>query len=172
MPQINYLISNHKLAAIISYAARPFAPKQSDLDNWRVGQIKLAMNWIQTAVIESEKCSESCDDAFGILPGGKKFSEIWKDQNIWVSFLKTADTKIFGQAVKWGRDIAVSYGSFRHGWKQVAATIIHELAHINGASEKTTDAEDTLVHCGLASKHRSDIIGYLKAIPKNAILIA
>jgi hypothetical protein len=54
----------------------------------------------------------------------------------------------------------------------VAATIIHELAHINGAGGKTTDAEDTLLHCGMAERHRSEIIGYLRAIPQNAVQFA
>jgi len=172
MPQINYLISKHKIPAIMENLARAYAPKQSELDSWRVEQIKLAMNWIQSAVVEGKKCSESCDEAFGKLPGGRKFSDIWADQTIFISFLKTPDPKMYGQAVKSGKDLAVSYGSFKQGWKMVAATIIHELAHLNGAPNNTTEAEDTLLHCGLKKKHRDDIIGYLKSIPKNAILIA
>lgn len=172
MPQINYGICNHKLAAIMQYNARCFWPKKDELDAWRVGQIKSAMNWIQDAVVNSADCSASCDEAFQTLPGGRTFSDIWSDPQIWISFLKTPDTKVFGQAKRWGCDLAVSYGSFRLGWKMVAATLVHELAHLNGAGDKTTDAEDTLLHCGLASKHRDEIIGYLREIPKNAIQFA
>jgi hypothetical protein len=172
MPQINYWINNHKLPAIMQYAARAYAPKKYDKDPWRVDQIKLAMTWIQTAVVEGTTCAESCDEAFGKLAGGKKFSELWADQSIHISFLTTPDPKTYGQAKMWGKDLAIAYGSFRHGWKMVAATIIHEMAHLNGAPDNTKEAEATLLHCGLKSKHRKEIIGYLQAIPNNAIQFA
>jgi hypothetical protein len=172
MPQINYWINNHKLPAIMQYAARAYAPKQYEKDPWRVEQVKSAMNWIQTAVVEGKKCSESCDEAFGKLPGGRKFSDLWADQAIHISFHTSPDPKLFGQAKLNGKDLAVSYGSFKQGWKMVAATIIHEMAHLNGAPDDTKDAEKTLLHCGLKSMHRKDIIGYLKAIPNNAIQFA
>ena len=172
MPQINYGICEHKLAAMLQYNARCFWPKKDEFDARRVGLIKSAMSWIQEAVIASKECSAGCDAAFQKLPGGKTFSEMWQDQQIWISFLKTPDTKTFGQAVRWGRDLAVSYGSFRLGWKMVAATLVHEIAHLNGAPDDTTEAEDTLLSCGLADKHRAEIIGYLRQIPAGAIQFA
>src|SRR5262245_12398340 len=126
MPQINYLISKHKLAAIIEKRARCYMPKKYQLDAWRVGQLHLAMNWIQNAVIDSSKCAQTCDDAFEALPGGRTFADVWSDPNVWISFLLDPDPTLYGQAVQWGRDVAVGYGSYRKGWKTVAATLIHE----------------------------------------------
>lgn len=172
MPQINFLNSNHKLPAIIESHARPFMPKKNEHDEWRVGQLKLAIQWIQSAVLDGEKYWHTCDEAFKLLPGGQKFSDLWKDPQIWVSFQRDPDPKLFGEAVRWGKDVAVSYGSFVKGWKMVAATLIHEFAHLNGASSKTTDAEDTLLHCGLADQHRQEIIGYYQSISPTAIVYA
>ncbi len=172
MPQINFEISKHKLPAIIEKQARCFTPKKNEHDDWRVEQLRKAIAWIQAAVFESEKCAKSCDEAFQALPGGRTFSQLWKDPQIWISFLRTPDVKTFGQSVQHGRDLAIAYGSFRHGWKMVAATLIHELAHLNGATAQTTDAEDTLLSCGLADRHREEIIGSLRAIPRNAISFA
>lgn len=172
MPQINYGICNHKLPAIIATRARCFWPKKDADDARRVGIIKSAMSWIQQAVVDSAECATGCNEAFQKLPGGRTFAKMWNDPQIWISFLKTTDIKEFGAAVHCGFDLSVSYGSFRHGWKMVAATLVHELAHLNGAPANTTDAEDTLLHCGLADKHRDEIIGYLRAIPPQAIQFA
>jgi hypothetical protein len=156
----------------MQYGSRAYAPKQYEKDPWRIDQIKLAMNWIQNAIVTGQTCAESCDEAFGKLPGGKKFSELWADQSIHISFLMTPDPKEYGYAKLNGKDLAISYGSFRHGWKMVAATIVHEMAHLNGAPDNTKDAEKTLLSCGLKSQHRKDLVGYLKQIPPNAIKFA
>ena len=44
--------------------------------------------------------------------------------------------------------ITVGRKSLREGHKMVAATIIHELAHINGAASEL-EAENALLYCGL-----------------------
>ena len=172
MPQINYGICNHQIPAILASQARCMWPKKDKLDDGRCASLRAAMTWIQQAIIEGTDCYIGCEEAFKALPGGRTFSEMWADPNIWISFLRTPDIETYGRSVFKGKDLSVSYGSFRLGWKMVAATLVHELAHLNGAPSNTTDAEDVLLHCGLADKHRDDIIGNLRKIPKNAIRYA
>lgn len=172
MPQINYGICNHKIPAILAKKARCMWPKKDHLDDCRCSNLRAAMTWIQRNIIDGTACYITCEEAFKALPGGRTFSEMWNDPDIWISFLQTPDITIYGEAVYKGKDMAVSYGSFKHGWKMVAATIVHELAHLNGAPSNTKDAESVLLHCGLEDEHRDDIIGYLRKIPKGAIRYA
>ncbi len=169
MPNINFLISKHQLPAIIEPVARPYMPKKNEYDDWRVGQLGRAMKWIERHVVNRPKKSQTCDEAFVALPGGKTFVDLWGDANIWISFHTDPDPTLFGQAVRHGKDLAVAYGAFRLGWRAVAATLIHEFAHLNGAGSKTSDAEDTLLHCGLKKQHDPTVIGFLETMPASAV---
>jgi hypothetical protein len=72
------------------------------------------------------------------------------------------------------KDISVSCGSFRRGWKMVSATLIHEIAHVNGASgDKRYDtAESTFYRCGMTEDCDSDVYGFLKSMPANAVMFS
>jgi hypothetical protein len=46
------------------------------------------------------------------------------------------------------------------------ATLIHELAHVNGANGITHDAEATLQKCLMGQHHDPTILGQLRLAPK------
>jgi hypothetical protein len=48
-----------------------------------------------------------------------------------------------------GRHITIGRTPLRFGRWAVAATLVHELAHINGASDLNGEAEKALLQCGL-----------------------
>lgn len=58
-----------------------------------------------------------------------------------------------------GKEITVSASEFKVGRWSVAATLVHELAHVNGAGTDTIDAEKTLNCCGLNGLFRANAVG-------------
>jgi len=124
---------------------------------------KTYLNTLNRAIktIDSKiKKSSSCDKSFRKLPGGKTFLQIWNDNNVWVSF----DPDKGGS--KWGvtlsrQHISITAYTLAMGHWATAATLIHELAHVNGAPGTNTQAEDVLLSCMLKSLHDPRIIGQI-----------
>lgn len=83
---------------------------------------------------------------FRSLGAGRTLSSLLNDGRIWVSYLTLP-----AQGQRWKNEIGISYYPFSRGRIKVLGLLIHELAHIAGATEFTTKAEDALVHCGLGT---------------------
>ena len=73
---------------------------------------------------------------------------------MWVNFHATlADFGVTPGAGGFATECAIGPAAFRIGRWTVLATLIHELAHCNGApGGASTVAEDALVHCGLGRR--------------------
>lgn len=99
-----------------------------------------------------------CDDCFSRLPGGKTFTDVFDDAAVFISFDPAGPASGRTDAVG-GKEITVNASEFRIGRWSVAATIVHELAHVNGAGTATADAENTLRCCGFSSHFRPGSIG-------------
>ena len=172
MPRINYMISQHAIHPRLEPYARAYRPKLNKYDHWRVGELVHAMHWIEETVIDALVVGRSCDEEFASHPGKRTFRELWSDPNIWISFHTDPDPSLYAQAVANGQDIAVCYGAFRRGWRMVAATLIHEFAHVNGiVGTDHSRAEDTLLFCGMQSLHDETIYGYLQTMPASAVTL-
>lgn len=104
-----------------------------------------------------------CNQAFSALPGHRSFAQIWNDANIWINFDPVGTYGRYGATI--GNDIAISAYALRMGHWTTAATLIHELAHVDGAPGTNTQAEDTLLSCMLAAHHDSRIIGQIMNNP-------
>jgi hypothetical protein len=86
---------------------------------------------------------------FKSLPDGRSLTEILADSSIWVNYHATMIH--FGEtnAVS-GREVAISEQAFRIGRWTVLATLVHELAHTNGAPDRpSTAAEEAVLACGM-----------------------
>lgn len=101
----------------------------------------------------------SCDNAFRLLPGGRTFSQVWNDPGVWINFDPSRAQGDFGATR--GREITVTAFSLAMGRWTVAATLVHEMAHVNGASGTTHDAEATLRSCLLRGLEDPTIIGQI-----------
>lgn len=90
---------------------------------------------------------------FRSLPAGRTLSSMLNDRSLWVSWWN-GTTTAWGYTIGYdGKfEIGISYYAFRGGKKRVLGTLIHELAHVGGADETNTAAEDALYHCGLGTK--------------------
>jgi hypothetical protein len=111
-----------------------------------------------------------CDAAFRALPGGRSFSQIWADPAIWLSYDPTNAAGNFGATL--GHDVTITQYSCRMGLWTIVATLIHELAHVNGAPSTTHAAEQTLQSCLMKAHHDPSILGQLRGAPRNPSLVA
>lgn len=99
-----------------------------------------------------------CNTCFAALPGGRTFDAVIADASIFISFDASGPNSGVTNAVG-GKEVTIGASEFRGGRWTVAATLVHELAHTNGASGATLDAENTLKCCGLFGLFRPGSIG-------------
>jgi hypothetical protein len=99
-----------------------------------------------------------CDKCFKDLPGGRSFQEVFDDASVFISFDPSGPNSGVTNQVG-GKDITVGAGEFKVGRWSVAATLVHEMAHVNGAGTDSLDAENTLKCCGLGGLFRPGSIG-------------
>ena len=89
---------------------------------------------------------KACNAAFKALPGGHSFRDLWGDQSVWINYDPGNQLSRWGAAL--GKEITLSQWCCRMGAWTIAATLIHEFAHMNGAVKQ--QAEEILKKCGLS----------------------
>jgi hypothetical protein len=112
---------------------------------------------------------QPCNDCFRRLPKRRSFKEIWEDNDVWIHYNGRNTNLGFNRPGT--KEIAVCFRSFqpsvnapgKANWMQVAATIVHELAHVNGAegdpAKRDNSAENTLRFCLLTQMFKPDVFG-------------
>ncbi len=108
--------------------------------------------------------SRTCNTAFQALPNGRTFDAVFDDDNIWISYCPSNSTYGFTDQVG-GNEITIGELAFRWGYWTVIGTLVHEMAHTNGADATTHAAEGTLTSCGLAKVHDPTIVGSRDTAP-------
>jgi predicted Zn-dependent protease len=107
-------------------------------------------NWARSKAIWISKKIPSADVYFRTLPQGRSLSQLLDDRTIWINYHNTM-LGSGGTSAEHRKEIAIGSKSFRFGRWWVLGTLIHELAHVNGA-ERTHAAELALLHCGLGKQ--------------------
>lgn len=110
------------------------------------------MRWVRRKAIWIAANIPSADVYFrGIASGARSLTALLADSSIWVSFHPTlVDFGVTPGASGFATECAIGPAAFRIGRWTVLGTLIHELAHCNGAAGGgSTVAEDALPHCGL-----------------------
>lgn len=110
------------------------------------------VKWARSRAKVIAKTIPSADVYFRALPGGRSLRELLEDASIWVNFSPTmpyyGETNAVG-----GKEIAISGMACKIGRWTVLATLIHELAHADGAPGGADKAaERALPHCGLGKR--------------------
>lgn len=120
----------------------------------RVGWIAIPNNhrdttrWARTKARTIARTMASADVYFRGLPNGRSLTDLLADSTIWVNF--DPNMIEFGRTNTTFGEIAIGPPSYRIGKWTVLATLIHELAHIDGAPGGTDRrAEEALLACGL-----------------------
>ncbi|RVT96627.1 hypothetical protein EOD42_09410 [Rhodovarius crocodyli] len=122
------------------------------------------------AFIDSKvKIWKPCNECFKRLPKKRSFAEIWDDPDTWIHY--NGKTMSLGFARPGTKEIALGFSSFRGtpakpmepNSMQVAATIVHELAHVNGAegnpAKRDNSAEASLKSCLLTQMFKPEVFG-------------
>lgn len=102
--------------------------------------------WITTNI-------STADPYFRGLPGGRSLSELLADSSIWINYHPTMTD--FGETnFAGGKEIAIANTSLRISRWTVLATLVHELAHVNGVRGAVLPqaAERAVLACGLGKQ--------------------
>ena len=102
-----------------------------------------------------------CNNAFKALSGKKTFLQVWNDKSIWISYDPDKKGSKYGATLS-KKHVTITQYALAMGKWTTAATLVHELAHVNGAPGTNKDAENTLLSCMLNSLHDPTIIGKIQ----------
>jgi hypothetical protein len=93
----------------------------------------------------------SCNSYFANLPGGSTFDALWSDPNLWLNWDPRPNPGFYGATAGSRRkEITISNFALNRGTWVTVATIVHEMAHVNGApGAPSMAAENALTPCGL-----------------------
>ena len=104
------------------------------------------------------KGMKPCNERFKKLSGGRTSDDILKDDTVWISYEARTTTGWYGATnTVGGNEITISQAAFNKGRWWVAGTLVHEMAHVNGAPANTVDADDTLLYCGVKNAYEGVI---------------
>jgi hypothetical protein len=116
--------------------------------------------------------SKSCNSCFQRLTGGRTFDAILDDPDTFIHYDPGNIQGRFGATRTGTKNVTITEFSIRMGRWTVAATLVHEFAHVNGASGSTHDAEATLPKCGFGGLYDPTIIGLVPSQEENDTRIA
>ncbi|MES0882138.1 hypothetical protein [Roseibium sp. SCP14] len=110
------------------------------------------LKWARNKLFRMVKNNPGCDAYFRSLPGRRTLTNMIGDSSIWVNYGPTI-SPLHGEIHTPTGEIAVGDRAFNMGRWMVLATLIHELAHHNGApiTGGDTRAEEAVYHCGLGT---------------------
>jgi hypothetical protein len=161
VPNINRPSSQHKTGF------------HTDLGDWwlpytddkQLSLVAAAFMEINKQIIDNKGVLKTCNAAFGKLPGGRDFAAVWRDPGIWVSFNPNPRELLWG--ITYRKDIAIAAYVFGliEPIRWIAATLVHKLAHVNGAPGIYSDsraAEETLPPCGFDDKYNPGVVGAVR----------
>jgi hypothetical protein len=106
-----------------------------------IDTVKRALNLLETRIAPMD----SVNAYFRGLPGTRTFQVVLDDPRIWIS----RDPHGPAAAETVGLHITLGLQTLRIGFWAAAATLLHEMAHVNGATDIDGQAEKALLHAGL-----------------------
>lgn len=104
--------------------------------------------WARTKARSLVNYLPAANRYFKSLPNGRTLTDMLNDRSIWINY--NNHPTLYGFTYQ-NNDLWICPRSFRIGRWTVLATLIHELAHINGAGDDHA-AELALVSCGLGKR--------------------
>jgi hypothetical protein len=160
---INFGSSNHAPRNVLDYrnVFVPFPKWGGDYE-----LISGAVRYIETKIVDYPPCNKS----FSRLPLGNTLKEIVDFLKVWLNFIDNPESDLVGltrEGFSDTQDIGVTRAAMDKGKMYVVATIVHELAHVDGApgtlaKRRSNAAERTLKHCLLGPQFDPNIFGVLE----------
>jgi hypothetical protein len=153
MPKINTLASGHVGPAPLpgGHSYLPFA------NAGQVAMVQAAMHIVDSKM----KGYLPCNNAFKALPGGRTLAQIWLDPDVWINF---DPTMVAGDyAATRAKEVTITAFTLSKGRWTVAASLVHELAHVGGAPGLASPlAEQILTPCLLGALQHPGLLGELR----------
>lgn len=109
-----------------------------------------------------------CNQYFKSLPKGKSFSDFWRDNSIFIDYSPSAISGFFGATHSNDKDVCITAWCLdtHHKW-MIAATLVHEFAHIAGAPGGVSHAaEKAADQCGFKPQYDPTILGSVEELGK------
>jgi hypothetical protein len=116
--------------------------------------LRAMVRWARTRANAIARNRPAADVYFRRLPGGRSLTQLLADNATWINYSPALNAlPAYGQTdAVGGKEIAIGPQAFRVGRWTVLATLIHELAHSNGAPGGTDrSAEEAVLACGLGN---------------------
>lgn len=160
MPTLNLQGSGRQPVIFDSvYQYWPY-PTATDAGRARLDKVQRAIA-ILDRYVASGASTTTCDPHFLGLAGGRSFRTVWADPAVILSY-NPRGGNIYGHAEESGQDLALTQWCLEtQNRYMVAATIVHEMAHINGADGIEHDAERSVRQCGLRELYLPGVFGNL-----------
>jgi hypothetical protein len=115
------------------------------------GAILWQMRWARTKANEIAQRISSANTYFRSLPNRRSLSDILADSGLWVNYCSNRSEYGWTVPTPGGSvEVGICPLAFRWGRWTVLGTLIHELAHVNGAGSDHA-AELALPNCGLGT---------------------
>lgn len=101
------------------------------------------MRWARDRARWITRRLPSADRYFVTLPLARSLTQLLADSSIWVNYNPIIPD--FGEAIIGGTELSIGRSAFAMGRWSVLATLVHELAHINGAPGGSSKAAEEAV---------------------------
>jgi hypothetical protein len=142
--------------------------------NQKTVTVKTALDTAWAGLVQRSK-QRACNDCFRKLPGGKSLADLLASADYVLHLLEPkqgfSDADVPDGAAAY-RDIGL------HPWLffdddplAITCTLVHELAHVGGASTNAWDAPDlahapehTLLSCTCMNQHREEVLGSIRLL--------
>ncbi len=110
------------------------------------------LRWARTNAFRITREIPSANRYFKTLPNGRSLTELLDDSSIWINHDPTS-TDWGATSIAHPKEMSIDSLSFRWGRWSVLATLVHELAHVNGApGGNDKRAEEAVLHCGMGKQ--------------------
>ena len=156
MPKINVVGCGH--GSFVRFRGQPDEERYSPYPEGRsLATLKHAITLIETHIYKKKK---HCNSYFKTLPKGHTFDAVWEDPSIWINYDHRVTGAYYGATNDSDTEITIYEDAFRRGHWWVVGTILHELAHVNGAlGGNSIAAESCLKFCGLSALFDPSAVG-------------
>jgi len=111
-------------------------------------KLRAMVDWARKRARIITKDVPGADRYYKSLPGGRTLTELLNDSEIWINYAPTL-TISGATSIDFPKETAIAPKSFRIGRWYVLATLLHELAHVNGVDGTGHKAEEAVLRCGL-----------------------
>jgi hypothetical protein len=105
------------------------------------------LNQAMTILLNGMREHAGCNSSFASQSGGRTFQSMFDDHTIWINYDPDNGGRLWGWTMPptYPRDIVICRYALRMGRWSAAATIVHELAHLNGAPGGASHAAEQRV---------------------------